>query len=206
MLTKSQGKKLLKLARKAIESYLYVKELKYAKEQKEFKEKQGVFVTIYKAGKLRGCIGFPYPTMPLAEAIVEAARAAAFSDRRFEPVEREEFSKIKIEISILTVPKEIFVKGLAMTKEIKIGEDGLIIQHSGFSGLLLPQVAKEMKWNASEFLQGTCTKARLPADYWLKPECHVFKFQAQIFKEKAKEKKIIKKTKKKKPKKKKKIN
>jgi uncharacterized protein (TIGR00296 family) len=132
--------------------------------------------------------------MPLAEAIVEAARAAAFSDRRFKPLEENEFKKVKIEISVLSVPEEIFKKGREIVDEIKIGTDGLIIQFSGFSGLLLPQVAREMKWNASEFLQATCTKARLPAGYWLKPGCHVFKFQAQIFKEKGK---ITKKTKKK---------
>ena len=35
---------------------------------------------------LRGCIGFPYPLMPLGDAIAEAATAAALQDPRFLPV------------------------------------------------------------------------------------------------------------------------
>lgn len=55
---------------------------------------------------------------------------------------------------------------------------------SHFSGLLLPQVALEQKWNELQFIEGTCIKAGLPQDAWLRPECKVFKFQAQIFSEK----------------------
>src|SRR5579885_666033 len=36
------------------------------------REKRGVFVTLWMEGELRGCIGFPYPVRPLAEAVQEA--------------------------------------------------------------------------------------------------------------------------------------
>jgi len=188
MLTQTQGKKLLKLARKSIESYFSNKELKYDEEKKEFKEPRGVFVTLTRHGKLRGCIGFPYPYKPLAEAVVEAAKAAAFQDPRFKPLEAKELDKIKIEISVLTLPQEIQAKQ-DILKEIEIGKDGLIIQFSGFSGLLLPQVALEQKWNSLQFLEATCNKAGLPSDCWKNKECHIFKFQAQIFSEKDKQEK-----------------
>lgn len=184
MLTKIQGNKLLRLARKSIETSFSKKALDYKDEKKEFPKKLGVFVTLHKAKALRGCIGFPYPYKPLADAIIEATKAAAFSDPRFLPLKEQEMEKIKIEISVLTEPKEILVKGQDILKEIKIGEDGLIIQFSGFSGLLLPQVALEQKWNVLEFLRGTCVKAGLPSESWLNPNAHIYKFQAQIFQEK----------------------
>ena len=46
-------------------------------------EKRGAFVTLTRRGELRGCIGFPLPLKPLAEAIAEMAAAAAFEDPRF---------------------------------------------------------------------------------------------------------------------------
>src|SRR5262249_52404802 len=69
------------------------------------REKRGVFVTLWLDG-LRGCIGFPYPVEPLAEAVQEASVSAALHDPRFPPVRPEEMAQISIEISVLTVPKE----------------------------------------------------------------------------------------------------
>lgn len=186
MLTPDQGFRLISLARKAIEFQLLKQQLDFEEEKKEFDKKQGVFVTINKWPKkeLRGCIGFPYPSKSLAEAIVEAARSAAFSDPRFMPLEKQELDKVTIEISVLTVPKGISVKGQEILNKIKIGKDGLIVQFSGFSGLLLPQVALEQGWNVLQFLRATCIKAGLPAETWLNPQCRIYKFQAQIFSEK----------------------
>lgn len=188
-LTSAQGKKLLRLARKSIEAQFSHKELKFEKEKQEFKESRGVFVTLNKHGGLRGCIGFPYPSKPLAELVIEAARAAAFKDPRFKPLQKEELDKIKIEISVLTLPQEIQAKGQDILKEIHIGKDGLIIQFFGFSGLLLPQVATEYKWNSLRFIEAACNKAGLPNNIWLNPQCRVFKFQAQIFSEEKRAKK-----------------
>jgi len=183
--------KLIKLARKAIESEFSEEKDKksdFSRELKEFDKRHGVFVTLKmkENGALRGCIGFPYPIFPLARAVIDAAKSAAFSDPRFEPVNSREFEKIKIELSVLSVPEEIKPrpgKREDIIKEIKIGEDGLIVQLEGLSGLLLPQVATEYKMNAMQFLEETCQKAGLPRDSWKSKSCHVFKFQAQIFEE-----------------------
>jgi hypothetical protein len=184
-LTLVQGKQLVKLARKSIDSWLAKKQLDFRQEQKTFKKRQGLFVTLhsYPARELRGCIGFPYPTLPLAEAVFQGARSAAFSDPRFEPLDVKEIKHIIIEISILTEPTEIEYTASKIPEQIEIGEDGLIIQFAGHSGLLLPQVATELKWNALEFLRGLCNKASLPNETWLNPLCHLYKFQAQIFSE-----------------------
>ena len=184
MLTLAQGKKLVKLARKSIDSWFKKKQLVFSR--KEFKERQGVFVTLntYPKKQLRGCIGFPYPTLPLADAVFEGARSAAFSDPRFEPIEERDLKKLVIEISVLTVPVEIHAVGNQIPLKVEIGKDGLIIQFAGHSGLLLPQVAVEHKMNSIDFLRASCQKAGLPGETWLNPQCRIFKFQAQIFSEK----------------------
>ena len=63
----------------------------------------GVFVTLKKHGELRGCIGYLEARGSLPDTVIEAARAAAFSDPRFPPVNPErEAGDIRFEISLLT--------------------------------------------------------------------------------------------------------
>ncbi|MEM2369224.1 MAG: TIGR00296 family protein [Candidatus Pacearchaeota archaeon] len=195
MLTLQQGKKLVKLARKAIESWFTKKQLDFSKEKEEFSEPRGVFVTLHSwpSNELRGCIGFPYAVLPLAEAVFQAARSAAFSDPRFEPLTEKELDRITLEISILTKPQPIQATGNKIPEQIEIGRDGLIIHFAGHSGLLLPQVAKELKWNAIDFLRGVCNKAGLPSEIWLNPQARIYKFQAQIFSETKPKGKVVEK-------------
>jgi len=174
-----EDKKILGLARQSIKDRFYEQETRVPSEQ-EFGEKRGCFVTLTKHGELRGCIGFPYPTMPLGMAIVEAARAAAFQDPRFPPLGKNEFFEIKIEISILSLPEQIKPE----LKNIEIGKDGLICDYEGFGGLLLPQVATEHKMSQETFLRALCDKAGLPLNSWRKPGFKLWKFQAKIIKEK----------------------
>jgi AmmeMemoRadiSam system protein A len=152
-------------------------------EGKQFKQLRGVFVTLTENSELRGCIGFPYPHLPLGDAVIQAAKSAAFADPRFLPLQEKELDKIKIEISVLTPPSELKCKVGERAKNIKIGEDGLIIDYLGYSGLLLPQVAIEHKMNKLEFLEACCEKASLPRDKWQDEKCQIFTFQAQIFSE-----------------------
>ena len=187
MLTLEQGTGLVKLARKVIESQILSQEFDFEEEKRIFSEKRGIFVTLntYPDKKLRGCIGFLYPVKSLAEAIVEAAKSSAFSDPRFTPLQKHELDNVIIEVSVLTVPQEMQTKGQALLDEIVIGKDGLIVEYSGSSGLLLPQVASEQNWGTLEFLRSTCLKAGLSVEIWKNPDCKIFKFQAQIFSEKS---------------------
>lgn len=127
-------------------------------------------------GELRGCIGFPYPVKPLVEAVQEASISSALQDFRFPPVKEEELSRIEIEISILTQPKEI------EPDQIKVGIHGLIIRKGNHSGLLLPQVAMDYHWDSQTFLEQTCVKAGLAKTAW-KKDCQIYAFEAQIFSE-----------------------
>lgn len=176
---------VLKLARETIETFVKTgKKIPVPKEYpKEVKEKRGVFVTIYKNGSLRGCVGLPYPELPLIEGLIEASIQAC-QDPRFEPLRPEELKDIRIEVSVLTEPKLIKVKNpKEYIKKIELGKDGLIISKGSCGGLFLPKVPIEQNWNKEEYLENLCYKAGLTEDSWLDPLSRIFKFEAVVFTE-----------------------
>lgn len=179
----SDGNLLLELARKSLESYFSKQDIDLTPYEK-FDKEQGVFVTLNKNSDLRGCIGFPYPTEKLYQAVFNAARAAAFEDPRFPAVTEQEMKDIDIEISVLSVPETLDCPAEEYTKHIKIGKDGLILKSQSSSGLLLPQVFTEYKATPEKALEMTCQKAGLPEDAWKDPSIKILKFQAEIFSEK----------------------
>jgi hypothetical protein len=185
MISLSQGKKLIKLARDSISSNFSDSNVIVSDSiKKEFSDVLGVFVTLNKGGMLRGCIGFPEAVYPLYEGVIKAAQSAAFSDPRFKPVDKSEFKDVSIEVSVLTKPKLVEVNDASeYVKKVKVGKDGLIVRSNYGSGLLLPQVATEYKWDSKVFLDQTCVKAGLPADSWSKGSVEVYKFQSQVFSE-----------------------
>jgi len=184
MLSKSDGKELVKLARKTIEDYFKNKKLKI--KESKFKEKRGIFVSIhtFPDHELRGCIGYPYPILILGEAVQKASISAALQDPRFPPLTQDELKRVVFEVSILTVPSIIKVEEPKdYLKKILIGKDGLIIEHGFYKGLLLPQVPKQYSWDIENFLEHLCMKAGLMVDMWLDPKTKIYKFQTQIFAE-----------------------
>ncbi len=189
-LTPKEGELLVKLARKAVEERLRKdKTIEAPKDiPKKLMEPCGVFVTLnsLRHGKreLRGCIGFPYATTPLARAVIESAINSATQDPRFPPVSFEELDQIVFEVSVLTPPQPINVeRPQDYPSEIRVGQDGLIVEKSYYKGLLLPQVPIEWGWDEEEFLCQCCVKAGLSPDCWLTRGTKIFKFQAIIFEE-----------------------
>jgi len=180
MLKKEDGKELIKLAKEAIQSY-FKQDSPHVSEaiKKRFSENKGVFVTLKKGKQLRGCIGYTEPKLPLWEAVVNAAKHAAFEDPRFPQMTEGELKGISFEISVLTSPKQI--RG-DIAKQIKIGKHGLIIEKDGYSGLLLPQVFTEFDiTDAESALEMTCEKAGLSAGSWQEKDAKVYLFECQIF-------------------------
>jgi uncharacterized protein len=189
-LSDQEGKFLIQLVRNTVTEYLKNgKILKPPKDTPEKLNKQcGVFVTInsVRGGEkeLRGCIGYPYPTSPLVEAVIDSAINAATQDPRFEPMTTEELAKVVFEVSVLTPPEQVQVdKPKDYVDRIKVGEDGLIIERGYHKGLLLPQVPIEWGWCEEEFLCQCCMKAGLPPDSWLTKDAKISKFNAIIFDE-----------------------
>ncbi len=183
LLTLEEGRTAVRLARKAIETYLAERKVIQDRLPGVFEQKRGVFTTLTKHGELRGCIGFPYPIKRLDEAIIESAIAAATEDPRFPPVTLEEMDEIIVEVTVLTPPEKINAKPIELPKHVEIGKHGLMVKRGFYSGLLLPQVAVEYGFDAEEFLSQTCMKAGLPPDCWLMEGTEVYRFEGQIFKE-----------------------
>jgi uncharacterized protein (TIGR00296 family) len=189
-LSQEEGEFLARLARKAVEEYLKTRKHAPVPDNISEKLKQpcGVFVTINSMEKgekeLRGCIGYPYPTDPLVQAVIQSAISAATEDPRFYPLSSKELDEVVFEVSVLTPPEKIETKKpKEYPAKIKVGEDGLIVERGMYKGLLLPQVPIEWKWNEEEFLCQCCIKAGLPADNWLLDGTKLYKFQAIIFEE-----------------------
>jgi uncharacterized protein (TIGR00296 family) len=183
MLSQREGLELISIARKAIEEYLAKKTLAEPSANGALAEKRGVFVTLKEKGELRGCIGFPHPTQPLAKATAHAAVSAAVNDPRFGALRAEELRGVTIEVSVLTQPEQLDGKPDDYPKRIKIGRDGLVVEYGPYAGLLLPQVATEQRWNAEQFLCATCAKAGLSPASWM-DGARVSTFAAQVFTEK----------------------
>jgi uncharacterized protein (TIGR00296 family) len=186
LISDSEGTELVTLARKAVEKYLH--ESVVIQPEKIYNYKAGVFVTLNfltrnKEEHLRGCIGFPLPEKKLHESVIEAAIAAAIDDPRFPPVDKEELESIIFELSVLTPLVEIRCMPANYKKEIVIGRDGLVLRWRYGSGLLLPQVPVELKWDVDDYLANISYKAGAPHDAWLDPTSKLFKFQARVFKE-----------------------
>jgi len=177
--SKEEKKELLNLARITIEKYLEDGSKEYPEtDNPGYREKRGVFVTLHKKGDLRGCIGYPLPTKPLIEAVVDNAVSSAAEDFRFNPVSPDELKDIDIEISILTEPQKV-----GSYKDIVVGRDGIIISKGLMRGLLLPQVPIEQGWNLEEYISYGCRKAGLPPDEW-KRSVEIETFQGIVFGEK----------------------
>jgi hypothetical protein len=185
MLSKEEQKTLLKLARDTIEMWLKEKRKPPLPEAKGlFGELCGAFVTLYKKGQLRGCIGNMIGRGPLVETIQDMAIASATEDPRFHSVNLQELPEIDIEISVLSPMRSIHD-----VNEIKVGTHGILMSRGMFHGVLLPQVATEYGWDRTTFLQQTCLKAGLPPDAYKDPSTKIEIFSAQVFGEKEKKSK-----------------
>lgn len=188
-LSDEEGRALVRIARDSIDNYVKEgRKIPPPTEGKKFSEKAGVFVTINKLEHgekaLRGCIGFPYPDQPLIDAVIDAGVAAATEDPRFPPLSPEELDDVVVEVSVLTPPELITVNSpTEYPSKVKVGEDGLIVRWAFGSGLLLPQVPVEYKWDAEEFLSHTCMKAGAMPDLWLSKDVKIYRFRAIIFEE-----------------------
>jgi AmmeMemoRadiSam system protein A len=174
-----EKKTLLAFARQSISRYLATRTIPAARGfDPRLSAPRGVFVTLTKKGELRGCIGHVPPDTPLVNIVGAMAVKSAFGDPRFEPLGEEELNQIEIEISMLTVPKE--VPGAA---EVVVGKDGVVLQKDGRAALFLPQVAPHEGWGRDEMLEHLCNKAGLNRGCW-KEGARLSTFQAVVFSEK----------------------
>jgi AmmeMemoRadiSam system protein A len=137
----------------------------------------GTFVTLHRRGRLRGCIGQLDSHQTLADAVAHSAKGAALEDPRFAPVAPHELPEIDIEISVLSLFRDISLDN------IEPGTHGLLVTRGSQRGLLLPQVASQFHWPAQKFLEETCVKAGLDRNAWKDPATKIEGFTADVFSE-----------------------
>lgn len=142
------------------------------------KRKQGAFVTLKKKGRLRGCIGTILPRMPLYQAVIKNAQNAALYDRRFRQVTVGELSDIEIEISALSVPRQV-----QSYRDIVIGKHGIILRRGQGSATYLPHVATEQKWDRPTTLRHLSRKAGLDLGGWKDPKTIFHVYTAEVWSE-----------------------
>ncbi|MBI5198853.1 MAG: AmmeMemoRadiSam system protein A [Nitrospirae bacterium] len=129
---------LVQLAKETVEKYIREGLIKSPPEAltTEMKERAGVFVSLKKKGKLRGCIGtFSPSTRNVAEEIIQNAISSSTRDPRFPSVGKEEFNEIDYSVDVLSEPER--VKG---PEELDPKRYGVIVKKDWRKGLLLPDL------------------------------------------------------------------
>jgi AmmeMemoRadiSam system protein A len=170
---------LVEIARRAISSAIVEKCLPdFPPYPAALSERRGAFVSLYRGGNLRGCVGQVENPGPLADVVARSAINAALYDPRFPQISAGEIASLEIEISVLTAPERI------LPEAVVAGRHGLLVVRGSFRGLLLPQVAAERNWSSQRLLEETCMKAGMERDAWRDPATEVFGFNAEIFSEK----------------------
>ena len=175
-----EKKVMLQIARETIAA-IFDKELKSNLDYSKFpilNSQKGAFVTLTENHDLRGCIGYIVSNLPLHETIKDAARQAAIGDPRFPKLTEKEFSKIAIEVSILSEPFP-----MKSYDDIIVGKHGLILTEQGQRGLLLPQVPIEHNMNKEEYLSALCEKTGFYSDFWKEKVLNIDMFTADVFSE-----------------------
>ena len=185
-LDEHEGRYLLAVARKTIERRLFGRESGSTDDalfSPRFSEQRGTFVTLTIDGCLRGCIGHILPHESLIEGIKVNAINAAFRDPRFSPLTKDEWEKVKIEISILSKPQPCpYSDATDLLNKVRAGRDGVIIKKGHAQATFLPQVWKQLP-DQKEFLTHLCSKAGLDGLAWKRDRLEVSTYQVQAFEE-----------------------
>ena len=136
---KQEEDEFVKLARKSLEEYMTGRTLISVPEglpDEMMDHKAGVFVSLKKNGRLRGCIGTICSTTDsIAEEIIQNAVSAGYKDPRFPEVRADELSQIEYSVDVLGEPEEITSK-----EQLDVKKYGLILTKGVKRGLLLPNL------------------------------------------------------------------
>jgi AmmeMemoRadiSam system protein A len=129
-------------------------------------EPGATFVTLFKHGMLRGCIGTLEASRPLGVDVRANAVAAAFADPRFPRLGADEFMDTSVEVSLLSAHEAITADGeQALLDQLRPGLDGVVLAFAGRRATFLPQVWDSLR-EPAEFFAELKRKAGLPIDFW----------------------------------------
>ncbi len=129
----------VRLARDTVEKYIVTRAWNTVPEwapPEMTARRAGVFVSIHKDGRLRGCIGTILPIYgSVAEEIIHNAVSASTRDPRFDPIRPEELDRLEINVDVLTTPERIESRD-----ELDVKRYGVIVSSGSKRGLLLPDL------------------------------------------------------------------
>ena len=165
LIEQTLGQALLTIARGAIGRKLGFRAVAEPKHD-ALAANAATFVTLRRAGALRGCIGSLDPVRPLGVDTRENALAAAFRDPRFPPVSAAEYQATSVEVSLLS-PRERIAFGSEheLLRCLRPGVDGVILEYDSHRATFLPQVWDSLA-DPRTFLVALKRKAGLPEDFW----------------------------------------
>jgi len=158
---------IVKLAKEAVETYITNSNIisPPARLSTEMKKQAGVFVSLHRFGKLRGCIGtFEETKENVAQEIIANAISSATKDPRFPPVTAGELKDLEYSVDVLTKPRPVKDKNKLDPKK-----HGLIVECGFKKGLLLPDL--EGVDSVDRQIDICCQKAGIMPDEPLKLQC-----------------------------------
>jgi len=130
---------------------------------------RGVFISVYVAAKLRGCMGSIRGEEGLLIATERLAADAAIRDERFRPVHPDELPRLSLKLSVLTVPFAVADAGA-----VESGRHGVVVRHGEACGVLLPQVATRYGWDGRRLVREAAVKAGIPEAARIEMNIEVF--------------------------------
>ncbi len=140
------------------------------------------FVTLTIDDELRGCVGSSQARRSLYDDVVENAKAAAFSDPRFDPLTAGELDRTRVEVSVLSPLEKLDVETEAqLLAALRPGVDGLQLAWGSHRALFIPEMWHQVE-GPTQFVSLLKRKAGLPPREWL-PGTRVHRFTAKLFSE-----------------------
>lgn len=134
--------------------------------KEEFLEEPGAsFVTFKKNKELRGCIGTLQAVESLREDLRKNTLASATRDPRFPAIQKNERYNLSMEISILSPPRRLDLKGSQLLDYLKRNRPGVILQKASRRATFLPQVWEDLP-DPRYFLERLALKAALNPSAW----------------------------------------
>ncbi len=134
-----QEDEYVQLARKTVEEYVRTgKKIRIPEgiSGEMVERRAGVFISIKKEGRLRGCIGTIQAVYPsIAQEIIENGVSAATRDPRFSPIEPEELDKLTISVDVLGDTEKI-----DSPDKLDVRRYGVVVTKGFKRGLLLPNL------------------------------------------------------------------
>ena len=124
------------------------------------------FLTLRRAGALRGCTGSLRPEQPLVCDVAQNAWRSASADPRFAPVEAAELAALEVHVAVLSPLEPLVAESeRALLDQLSPGIDGLLLEDGPRRATFLPAVWATLE-DPRVFLDELRVKAGLARGHW----------------------------------------